>query len=85
MASDQTKVNKVFLDSSVLIAAAISPKGYASDLITKSFRGELKVIVSDLVIEETQRNGIYIFKASKYIYFAKTLTLSRPYSKMQLI
>lgn len=59
MASAQTKiskVNKVFIDSSVLIAAAISSKGSARDLITKALRNEIKVIISDLVIEETQRN-----------------------------
>ncbi len=56
MASSQTKVSKVFIDSSVLIAASISPKGSARDLIIKALRNEFKVIVSDLVIEETQRN-----------------------------
>ena len=56
MASNLKKIAKVFIDSSVLIAAAISTKGTARDLIMKSFRGELKMIVSDLVIEETQRN-----------------------------
>lgn len=59
MASAQAKigkVNKVFIDSSVLIAAAISAHGSARDLIKKSFRGEVEVIISDLVIEETQRN-----------------------------
>lgn len=56
MASDPTKINKVFIDSSVLIAAAISSKGSARDLIMKAFRSELKVVISDLVIEETQRN-----------------------------
>lgn len=56
MASSPTKINKVFLDSSVLIAAAISSTGSARDLIMKSFRGELKVVIGDLVIEETRRN-----------------------------
>ena len=56
MASNPTKISKVFIDSSVLIASAISPTGSARDLIMKSFRNELKVAVSDLVIEETQRN-----------------------------
>lgn len=56
MASDRTKISKVFIDSSVLIAAAISPTGSARDLIKKSLRSELKIIVSDLVLEETERN-----------------------------
>lgn len=51
-----SKLDKVFLDSSVFIAAAISPKGSARDLIMKALSGEVKIIVSDLVIEETQRN-----------------------------
>lgn len=51
-----SKLNKVFIDSSVLIAAAISPKGSARDLIMKAFREEVKLVISDLVIEETQRN-----------------------------
>ncbi|MBI2431025.1 MAG: putative toxin-antitoxin system toxin component, PIN family [Candidatus Levybacteria bacterium] len=56
MASDQTKVSKIFIDSSVLIAASISPKGSARDLILSSIRGEYEIIISDLVIEETRRN-----------------------------
>lgn len=56
MASDQINVSKVFIDSSVLIAAAISPKGSARDLILSSFRGEVKVVISDLVLEEVERN-----------------------------
>lgn len=56
MASNPTKINKVFIDSSVLIAAAISPNGSARDLIMRSFRSEFRVVVSGLVIEETQRN-----------------------------
>lgn len=50
------RLDKIFLDSSVLIAAAISPTGSARDLIMKAIHGELKIIVSDLVIAETQRN-----------------------------
>lgn len=56
MASDRTKISKVFVDSSVLIAAAISSNGSARDLIKRSFRNEFKIIVSDLVLEETERN-----------------------------
>ena len=56
MVSDQTRGNKVFIDSSVLIAAAISPTGSARDLIKGSFRNKSKIVVSDLVLEETERN-----------------------------
>lgn len=52
----QAKIGKIFIDSSVLIAAAISTHGSARDLIKKSLRGEVEIIISDLVIEETQRN-----------------------------
>lgn len=44
MASNPTKINKIFIDSSVLIAASISPKGSARDLVTKSLRGEPEVV-----------------------------------------
>lgn len=56
MVSDQTKALKVFIDSSVLIAAAISPTGSARDLIISSLNNKFKVILSDLVLEETARN-----------------------------
>ena len=56
MASNPKRVAKAFIDSSVLIAAAISPTGSARDLIKKTLRNEIKIVVSDLVIEETQRN-----------------------------
>ena len=56
MASNPRIKVKIFIDSSVLIAAAISSKGSARDLIVKTLHGEFEIIVSDLVIEETQRN-----------------------------
>lgn len=56
MASNPKKVAKVFIDSSVLIAAAISPTGSARDLVMKALRSKIQVVISDLVIEETQRN-----------------------------
>lgn len=56
MTSNQTKISKVFVDSSVLIAAAISSTGSARDLIMSSFRKKVMIILSDLVLEETERN-----------------------------
>lgn len=47
---------KIFIDSSVLFAAAISPHSSARDLMMKSLREELKIVISDLVLAETQRN-----------------------------
>jgi predicted nucleic acid-binding protein len=46
----------VFIDSSVLIAAAISSGGYARDLINAGLRHELVLVWSDLVVAETERN-----------------------------
>ncbi len=56
MASEQKEVSKVFIDSSVLIAAAISPIGSARDLIKSALSNKIKVVLSDLVLEETVRN-----------------------------
>lgn len=47
---------KVFIDSSVLIAVAISPTGSARDLILAAMNNQFKVVISSLVLEETQRN-----------------------------
>lgn len=58
MVSNPKRIDKVFIDSSVLIAAAISPKGSARDFIIKSFLGVVKIVISDLILEETQRNLI---------------------------
>jgi uncharacterized protein len=46
----------VFLDSSVLYAAAFSATGPARRLILKGFQGSVTLCISDLVIEETERN-----------------------------
>ena len=46
----------VFLDSSVLYAAAFSPTGPARRLLLKGFAGRITLSISNLVIAETQRN-----------------------------
>ena len=51
-----TAPTKVFLDASVLIAAAISPRGAARDLLVAGFRGRLRLALSQLIIDETERN-----------------------------
>ena len=53
----RTRATKVFLDASVLIAAAISPRGHARDLVLQGLRGEWSIYLSSLVLEETQRNS----------------------------
>ncbi len=44
------------MDSSVLMAATISARGRARDLLNAGFRGELTLIVSEDVIGECRRN-----------------------------
>jgi predicted nucleic acid-binding protein len=46
----------VFLDSSVLYAAAFSKTGPARQLIRKGMEGSVTLAISDLVLEETKRN-----------------------------
>jgi uncharacterized protein len=47
---------RIFLDSSVLYAAAFSKSGPARRLILKGLEGSVTLAVSDLVLEETKRN-----------------------------
>ncbi len=51
-----TEPPKVFVDSSVLMAAAISGTGAARDLILAGLRGQFTLQISSLVLEETERN-----------------------------
>ena len=46
----------IFLDSSVLYAAAFSKSGPARRLILKGLEGSIALAISDLVLEETKRN-----------------------------
>lgn len=46
----------VFIDSSVLYAAAFSATGPARRLILKGLQGSVTLCISDLVLEETKRN-----------------------------
>lgn len=57
MASSRTRQPvRVFIDSSVFIAAAISPSGSARELLFLGLNKELVLSVSSLVLEETERN-----------------------------
>ena len=47
---------RVFFDASVLFAAGYSNAGYARDLIRLAVRGQLRVIVSQDVLDEVDRN-----------------------------
>ena len=57
MASIPTKrLLSAFADSSALFAAAVSATGAARELIARGIRGEIRVFLSEWVLEETQRN-----------------------------
>ena len=49
-------MKRVFIDSSVLFAAAYSEKGFARDLIITGIREQAHLVISSLVMEETRRN-----------------------------
>lgn len=49
-------MKRIFLDSSVLFAAAYSEKGYARDLLAMGIREQVILVISPLVMEETRRN-----------------------------
>ena len=47
---------RVFIDSSVLIAASFSSSGASREIIRQAIRGTITLVVSHLVVEETERN-----------------------------
>ncbi len=47
---------RVFLDSSVLFSACYSSAGHSRDLIALALRGEIQLVSSRFVLEETRRN-----------------------------
>lgn len=47
---------RVFVDSRVLFAAALSKRGPARELLVRGLKGDVELIFSDLVILETERN-----------------------------
>jgi uncharacterized protein len=49
-------LRRIFLDSSVLYAAAFSAIGPARRLLLKGLAGTVALALSDLVLEETKRN-----------------------------
>jgi predicted nucleic acid-binding protein len=57
MESTRTVRNlRVFIDSSVLFAAALSPRGSARDLVLLGKQEHLELFVSAFVLDETRRN-----------------------------
>jgi predicted nucleic acid-binding protein len=69
---------RIFLDSSVLYAAAFSAKGPARRLILKGLEGSIALAISDLVLEETKRNLIKN-APSALPYFAILADLLSPF------
>ena len=76
----------VFVDSSVVIAAAVSSRGRARELMQFGAIGRIDLAVSDLVIAEARRNldkkaphAISVF--DQFIEFGR-LTLSKPTSAL---
>lgn len=47
---------RVFVDASVLIAASYSPTGASREIIRQAIRGNVTLIASELVLEETRKN-----------------------------
>ena len=47
---------RVFLDASVLFAAAYSTTGASREIIRQGIRGRIELVASDLVFEEARRN-----------------------------
>jgi predicted nucleic acid-binding protein len=68
----------VFLDSSVLYAAAFSATGPARRLILKGLAGSITLSLSDLVLAETKRN-LTKNAPSALPYFAILADLLSPY------
>lgn len=51
---DETDI--VFVDSSVLFPGSTSARGYARDLLLAGLQGPLTLVISTLVLHETERN-----------------------------
>ena len=49
-------IPSAFLDASVLIPAAISPRGSSRDIIEAGERGQVRLIVNQDVLDEAERN-----------------------------
>jgi uncharacterized protein len=47
---------RIFIDSSVLFSAANSNRGHSRDLMVMGANGEITIVLSDYVLEETRRN-----------------------------
>lgn len=74
-------MTRVFIDSSVFFSAAYSPRGHARDLIMMAMRGEIDLVLSRIVIEETRRN--LAINAPESLPFMEFILESVPYEMAQ--
>ncbi len=58
MASLTPPRRRVFIDSSVLFAAAYSVTGSAHDLVLAAIQGRITIVLSDYVLAETEGNPL---------------------------
>lgn len=56
MESPTPTAPKIFLDSSVFFADAYSARGSAHDLLMAAIQGRINLVLSEYVLEETERN-----------------------------
>lgn len=79
-------IRKVFVDSSVFFAAAYSINGSAHDLLQAAIQGRVKLVVSEFVLEETERNlarsAPAALPAFHRLRASLSYDLSRPGSKL---
>ena len=47
---------RVFIDASVLFSASLSPTGASREIIRLALRNQITLVVSQLVLQETERN-----------------------------
>lgn len=62
----------IFLDSSVFFSAAYSAKGHSRDLLLMAAKEELRIVVSELVVNETRRN-LAEFSPDTLFFFEQVL------------
>jgi predicted nucleic acid-binding protein len=74
-------MTRVFIDSSVFFSAAYSSRGHARDLIMMAVRGEIDLVLSRIVIEETTRN--LAANAPECLPFLEFILESVPYEIVQ--
>ena len=66
-------MTRIFFDSSALFAAILSSRGAARELMRRHMRGELTLVISEDVIEETTRN--LDRKAPEYVWVLERIII----------